>query len=81
MSCLLVDLAGIGGRSETVDCLMGEREVAMEADRVAREEIQRADVIVACHDVDADPAVAMAGRTNVEFIHVITRVDQQQAEK
>lgn len=81
VSCLLVDLAGIGGRSETVDCLTGEHEVGMEADRVAREEIQRADVIVACHDADADPAVAMAGRTTIECIHVITRVDQQQAEK
>ena len=59
---------------------MGEREVGVEADRVAREEIQRADVIVACHDADAEPAVSMAGRTTAECIHVVTRVDQQQAE-
>ena len=80
VSCLLVDLAGIGGLSETGDCLMGEREVGVKADRVAREEIQRADVIVACHDADAEPAVSMAGQTTAECIHVVTRVDQQQAE-
>jgi tRNA modification GTPase len=81
VSCLLVDLAGIGGRSENGDCLMGEREVGVEADRVAWEEIKRADVIVACHDADAESAVAMAGRATIECIHVITRVDQQQAGK
>jgi len=81
VSCLLVDLAGIGGLHESGDCLVAEREVSAAADRVAREEIQRADVIVACHDIDSDPLTAVADSTTAECIHVITRVDQRQSEK
>ena len=81
VSCLLVDLAGIGGLHESGDCLVAEREVSVAADRVAREEIQRADVIVACHDIDSDPLTEVANFTIAECIHVITRVDQQPEKK
>lgn len=81
VSCLLVDLAGIGGLHESGDCLVAEREVSAAADRVAREEIQRADVIVACHDIDSDPLTEVANSTTAECIHVITRVDQQPEKK
>ncbi len=81
VSCLLVDLAGIGGLYESGDWLVAERDVSAAADRVAREEIQRADVIVACHDSDSDPLITVVDSTTAECIHVITRADQQQAEK
>jgi len=81
VSCLLVDLAGIGGLHESGDCLVAEREVSAAADRVAREEIQRADVIVACHDIDSDPLAEVANFTTAKCIHVITRVDQQPKKK
>ena len=81
VSCLLVDLAGISGLHESGDCLVAEREVSAAADRVAREEIQRADVIVACHDIDSDPLTEVANSTTAECIHVITRVDQQPEKK
>ncbi len=80
VSCLLVDLAGIGGLHESGDGLVGEYEVSAAADRVAREEVQRADVIVACHDVDSDSLTEGADSTTAKCIHVITRVDQQQTE-
>ena len=81
VSCLLVDLAGIGGLYESGDWLVAERDVSAAADRVAREEIQRADVIVACHDSDSDPLIAVVDSTTAECIHVITRADRQQAEE
>ena len=76
-----MDLARIGGLYESGDWLVAERDVSAAADRVAREEIRRADVIVACHDIDSDPLTAVADSTTAECIHVITRVDRQQAEE
>ena len=79
VSCLLVDLAGVGGLFESGDRLVAEREVNVEADRVAREEIQRADVVVACHDADSGSLITVTDRVTAECIHVLTRVDQNPA--
>ena len=80
VTCVLVDLAGIGVLGEASDRLLAEREVSMAADRVAREEIRRADVVVACHESDSECDSELDDFA-AEYISVATRVDQSHGGK
>lgn len=77
VTCVLVDLAGIGEASGN---LLAEREVSMAADKVAREEIRRADVVIACHEGDSERDLGL-GDFATEYIPVVTRVDQSHGGK
>ena len=41
--------------------------------------MQRADVVVACHDADSGSLITVTDRVTAECIHVLTRVDQNPA--
>jgi tRNA modification GTPase len=74
-ACLLVDVAGVAEPAAAAD-----RSPMAEADRRAREEVARADVIVACHDaVDERETelTAVSGQTGeVPRIDVVVRCDR-----
>ena len=52
----------------------------MAADKVAREEIRRADVVIACHEGDSECDLGL-GDFATEYIPVVTRVDQSHGGK
>ena len=77
VTCVLVDLAGIGEASGNI---LAEQEVSMAADKVAREEIRRADVVIACHEGYSERDLGL-GDFAAEYIPVVTRVDQSHGGK
>ena len=73
-ACLLIDIAGVAEPAAADD-----RSPTAEADRRAREEVARADVIVACHDAVDEHKIAFAavsGRAaEIPRIDVVLRCD------
>ena len=75
VTCVLVDLAGIGRLHKVSDSFPTECEVSVAADKVAREEIRRADVVVACHELETEYKAELEDFA-AEYISVVTRIDQ-----
>ncbi len=77
--CLLVDLAGLAASADTVGASPAEgtaAAVAAAADRVAREEIRRADLVVVCHDAAGADEAVVPVPAGVSCIDVLTRADR-----
>lgn len=74
-ACLLVDVAGIVEQGD-----FGHDPITDAAAERARDEIVRADVVIVCHDVEADAAdgvVVPAEAAGVPRIDVVTRCDRR----